>query len=673
MNEQNENFYLTSTPVNKLLLKFSIPCILAMLVSALYNIVDQIFIGNSVAGTAGIMATTLVFPFTVVALAFAQLIGDGCAALFSISLGSKDERTTKKCVGNSIVLIIVFSILLVLLGFIFMDPIMNLLGSSGYSETCQNFTRNYLKIILIGTPFYMFSSACASIIRADGSPLYSMISTIIGAIINLILDPILIFGFHMGVKGAAIATIVGQIVSAILCAIYFRKPKLLSFEKESFQMSKKVVGKTLQLGISSFITQVSIAIITVVANNVVGTIGGSHATDAGGALGIVFKIFAIVLAFSLGVVVGGQPIIGYNYGAKKYKRVLETYQYILISNIVIGSISFLLFEGCPKFIVSLFGGHASDLVFYQKYAVCAFRIYLGGILLCCIQKSSCIFLQSINKPYKAMVLSLMRDVILLVPGVCILGLCGNLYSMLWAGLIADIGSFIVTVIFVSVECRKIQSLNQKKKIVKSNPDHFVISLGREFGSGGKYIGEELAKRFSIKCYDKEILQKVSEDYSIDLNVLENVDEKQKSSFWYSFATNYAFDEKKVSPISVTDDLFLKQAKVIEEIASKENCIIIGRCSDYILQGRTNVIRLFVYASSINFKIERKKEFEHLDEKNAAKKIEAIDKERMEYYEYFTSQKWGDKSNYELCIDTSVVGVKETIDLLEQYIKNRIGL
>lgn len=672
MKEENENFYLTSTPVRKLLLKFSIPCILAMLVSALYNIVDQIFIGNSVAGTAGIMATTLVFPFTVVALALAQLIGDGCAALFSISLGEKNEKTTKKCVGNSIILVVVASILLIFLGFVFMDPILNLLGASGYNEVCQEFTRDYLTIILFGTPFYMFTSACSSIIRADGSPLYSMVSTIVGAVINLVLDPILIFKFEMGVQGAAIATIVGQIVSAILCAIYFRKPKLLTLGKESFQLDKKVVGKTLQLGISSFITQISIAIITVVANNVVGSIGGVNATDAGGALGIVFKIFAIVLAFSLGVAVGGQPIIGYNYGAKKYQRVLETYRYILISNIVIGLVSFLLFEFAPSMIVQLFGGHANDLQFYQEYAALSFRIYLGGILLCCIQKSSCIFLQSINKPYKAMILSLMRDVILLVPGVCILGLCGDLYSMLWAGPIADIGSFVVTVLLVSMECKKIRKLNTKVKVKNSSISHFVVSLSREFGSGGKYIGEELAKRFSIPCYDKELLQKVSDDYSIDIHMLESVDEKQKSSFWYSFATNYVFNSKHVSPVSAEDNLFLKQAKVIEDLASQEDCIIIGRCSDYILKGKKNVIRIFVYASDNDFKVARKKQYEHLSEKEAIQKIATVDKERKEYYEHFTSQKWGDKENYELCIDTSVIGVEKTIDLLEEYIRNRMN-
>lgn len=561
-----------------------------------------------------------------------------------------------------------------------MKPILSLLGVNGYDERCKLFTEQYYTIILCGTPFYMLLSAMASIIRASGAPGYSMISTIVGAVINLIFDPILIFVFDLGVQGAAIATIAGQIVSACLCAIYFRKPKLMKLTKESFLIDTKVLGKLLKLGISSFITQVSIAIITIVANNVVGTIGGENATDAGGALGIVFKIFAIVLAFSLGVAVGGQPIIGFNYGAKKYKRVLETYKLIVISNIIIGIISMLLFEFAPSYIVSLFGGHANNLEFYQEYACLAFRIYLGGILLCCIQKASCIYLQSIDKPYKAMTLSLMRDVILLVPGVCIFGLCGNLYTMLWAGPVADIGAFIVTVIFATVECRKISKL-AKENIEEDNinevktevKDNFVISIGREFGSGGRYIGQELAKRLNIKCYDNELLAKVSEDYNIDMEMLEKVDEKQKSSFWYSFATNYVFSkDSEVSPISADDNLFLKQARVIEELYNNgENSIIIGRCSDYILKDKENVIKIFIYSSDMDFKVNRKAKFENINAKTAEKKIKQVDKQRAEYYKHFTTQNWGDRDNYDICIDTSKLGVMQTIDILENYINKRI--
>lgn len=613
----------------------------------------------------------------------AQLIGDGCATLFSISLGAKDEKTSNKCVGNAIIAVIILSIFLVILGFVFMKPIFSILGVNGYDERCKVFTEQYYKIILCGVPFYMFASSMSSIIRASGAPTYSMISTVVGAVINLILDPILIFVFDLGIQGAAIATIVGQIISAILCTVYFRKPKLIKLNKDSFAVNTKVLGKLLKLGISSFITQVSIAIITIVANNVVGTIGGENATDAGGALGIVFKIFAIVLAFSLGVAVGGQPIIGFNYGAKQYKRVLESYKLILLANIVIGIISMLLFELVPNFIVSLFGGHANDLQFYQEYACLSFRIYLGGILLCCIQKSSCIFLQSIDKPYKAMILSLMRDVIILVPGVCILGLCGNLYSMLWAGPISDIGAFIVTIIFVTMEYNKINKLskennktvdnNKTNETVKDIQEKFVISIGREFGSGGKYIGQELAKRLNIKCYDNELLTKVSKDYNIDIETLEKADEKQKSSFWYGFATNYVFsDTNNVLPISADDNLFLKQAKIIEDLYNnKESSIIVGRCSDYILKDKLNVIKLFIYSSDMDYKINRKIKYENLSKVDAEKKIKKTDKQRAEYYKHFTTQTWGDRSNYDLCVDTSKIGVEKTIDILETYIRKRI--
>lgn len=273
----------------------------------------------------------------------------------------------------------------------------------------------------------------------------------------------------------------------------------------------------------------------------------------------------------------------------------------------------------------------------------------------------------------------MRDVILLVPGVCILGLCGNLYTMLWAGPISDIGAFIVTVIFATIECKKISKLAKENteetnnNIENKQSQNYVISIGREFGSGGKYIGQELAKRLNIKCYDNELLTKVSENYNIDMKMLEKVDEKQKSSFWYSFATNYVFSKTgEPSPISAEDNLFLKQAKVIENLYNNgENSIIIGRCSDYILKDNPNVIKIFIYSSDMEFKINRKIKFEKLNAETAEKKIKQIDKQRAEYYKHFTTQNWGDRDNYDICIDTSKIGVVQTIDILENYIKRRI--
>lgn len=645
-----------------------------MLVSALYNIVDQIFLGNSMAGQDGIMATTVVFPFTVVALALAQLVGDGCAALYSLSLGAKDNKTTKKCIGNSLVLSIIVGVLLLAIGYAAMNPILKLLGVSGYSETTQTFTSQYMTIILAGIPFYIFSSAMVSIIRADGSPKYSMLSTLIGAIINIILDPIFIFACNMGVQGAALATIIGQVVSAVICATYFRKMKLVTLDKDAFKPDFKVIGKTLRLGISSFITQIAIAIITIVANNVVGAIGGECSTDAGAALGIVFKVFAIVIAFCVGISVGAQPIIGYNYGAKKYERVLQAFKLVILCNIILGLIATVLFEAAPSIIVAIFG---KGNEFYKEYAILSFRIYLGGIMFCCLQKASCILLQSINKPYKALFLSLMRDVILLVPGVCLLGLLGNLHLMLWAGIVADIGAFIPTIIFVLVEMRKLKknsnlnvAISQENLNITSG--NYVITIGREFGSGGKYIGQELAKRLKINCYDNELIQKVAKDFNIDINLLNSVDEKQKSSFWYGFATNYVFSKDKTLPISPEDNLFLKQCSTIEDLYENENCIIIGRCADFILKNKPNVIKIFIYSQDTQFKVTRKMKLENCTEDEAKKRILEIDKQRSNYYNHFTSQIWGEKENYDLCVDTSDLGVNESINLIESYIKKYLN-
>ena len=572
---------------------------------------------------------------------------------------------------NVILLSIVFGVLLMVIGFAAESPILKILGVSGYSPTTQEFTKQYMTIILAGVPFYVFSSAMASVIRADGSPKYSMISTVIGAVINLILDPILIFACKMGVQGAAIATIAGQVVSAIVCAIYFRKMKLVKLQRDAFKPNFKVIGKTLRLGISSLITQAAIAIITIVANNVVGTIGGENATDAGAALGIVFKVFAIVIAFSLGISVGAQPIVGYNYGAKKYDRVLQAFKLVIICNVILGIIATILFEAAPGLIVAIFGKGSK---FYKDYAILSFRIYLGGIMFCCLQKASCILLQSINKPYKALILSLMRDVILLVPGVCLLGLLGNLKLMLWAGIIADIGAFIPTIIFVLIEMRKLK----KQSNVATSQDaadrasgNYVITIGREFGSGGKYIGQELAKRLKINCYDNELIAKVAKDFNIDIELLKSVDEKQKSSFWYGFASNYVFENEKLLPISPEDSLFLKQCNTIENLYETENCIVVGRCADFILKDRPNVIKIFVYASDTQFKIDRKVKHDNCTEKEAIEKIKTIDKQRADYYKHFTSRNWGDKENYDLCLDTSEIGVEQSIDIIEKYVKDFI--
>lgn len=318
-----------------------------------------------------------------------------------------------------------------------------------------------MEVILIGIPFYIFASGMNAAIRADGSPAYSMFSTVIGAVLNLILDPVAIFVFHMGVRGAAIATVIGQAASCFVTILYFRKPKSFRFSKTSFLPDWRLLGQIGQLGISSFITQIAIVIVMSVSNNMIGLAGPKSIYGADiplSVVGIVMKVFGIVIAFSVGIAVGGQPVAGYNYGAGNFKRVFDTYRHIIAANAVVGIIATLLFEFCPQAIVSLFGSESS---LYNEYADMCFRIFLGGILLCCVQKASSIFLQSIGKPVKATVLSLSRDVIFLVPGVILLSMAFGVTGMLWAAPIADVLSLILTIILVSHEYKCLKRMEVK--------------------------------------------------------------------------------------------------------------------------------------------------------------------------------------------------------------------
>lgn len=673
---KNEDFYLAKTPIKKLLMKFSIPCVLAMLVSALYSIVDQIFIGMKLS-EPGIYATTVVYPFTVLALAIALLIGDGCASLFSISLGSKDTKTGNKSVAQSITSSAIIGVLLALLGLILKEPILQLCGVTPDSHALAV---EYFNIILIGLPFYIITSTLSSIIRADGSPKYSMMATLTGAIINLILDPIMILVFKWGMTGAALATIIGQIASAIMSLVYFKRTKLIKFDKESFKPSFKIFGKVCKLGISSFITQIAIVIVIIVSNTVIRAINDPvlGVSGPGSVLGVVFKIYGIVIAFSVGVSVGGQPIIGYNYGAKNYKRVFETFKYVVFVNIIVGLISTILFMACPIIFAKMFS--ISD--YLLDFAAKSFRIYLGAILLCCVQKACCIFLQSINKPYKSMICSLMRDVVFLIPGICILGLCFGLEAFLWAGIITDVLAFTLTGIIVIAEYRKLMRTNkvEVKEVETVNVEdisvaesfNYAITIGREFGSGGKYIAQELAKRFNIKCYDNELLAMLAKDTNIDIKTLEKIDENEKSSFWYGFATNTVFAEGN-AVASADDALFLAQSKIIENLNKEAPCVIVGRCSDVVLRNNPKLISIFVYSSDKEFKIERKMKFENTSREETIKNIETIDKHRANYYSRYTGRVWGNRENYEISIDTSKIGVEEAVNILEHYIKQRLNM
>ncbi len=456
MNEYKDaNRFLAEQPVLKLMLKYATPAVISMLISALYNMVDQIYIGRGI-GTIANGATNVVYPITVIALAFALLIGNGCAAYFSISQGKKEYDAAKKSVGCAVVLVIFVSIFIAVMYAIFREPI---LASFGATKNNIGYAREYYKYIIIGIPFFMIDSTLNSIIRADGSPKYAMTATCVGCVINIILDPIAIFVLDWGMMGAALATVTGQIVSGSMALIYLTRTKSFKLDRNSFIPDRKILGRMLPLGMSSFITQSSIVLVMATVNNTLVKYGAlSHYGEdiPLTVLGVVMKVNSIVIAFSVGIGVGLQPIIGYNYGAGKTSRIKEIFKKMLTVEAIIGAVALTAFQVFPLQIISIFG---SGDVLYNEFAVMTMRIYLCGTVLFCMQRGCSLFLQAMGKPIMSASMTMLRELALHIPLTLILPLAMGLDGLLWASPISDVVSFTAAVICALSVVRKLKPDN----------------------------------------------------------------------------------------------------------------------------------------------------------------------------------------------------------------------
>lgn len=440
-------------PIGRLIVKFAVPCVISLLVNSLYNIVDQIFIGWGV-GYLGNGATNVVFPITIIALALSMMIGDGGAAYLSLKLGEGDVASAKKGVGNAIVMVTAVSILLLVVFLIFIDPILTLFGAT---EALRPYALEYGYIIGIGLPFTMIPTALNSMIRADGSPKYAMFSVVLGAVINTVFDPIFIFVLHMGVQGAAIATVMGQVASFVVSIIYITRFKTFHFDKVMFRLKRRVCQNILTLGISSFITQIAITIVMALTNNLLAAYGAASVYGPEiplTAMGIVMKVNQILISILVGIATGAQPIIGYNYGAKNFERVKKAFDIALVASEIVSVIAFLVFQFAPMSVVSVFG---SEEGLYNEFAVMSFRIFLMLCPLAGFQTVAAIYLQAIGKPVKSAILSLSRQIIFFVPTIIILPLFLGVTGVLWTGPVADGLAFVLALGLILYERKQLKT------------------------------------------------------------------------------------------------------------------------------------------------------------------------------------------------------------------------
>ena len=661
--EVEENI-LGKEKIGKLMRKFSIPCIISMLVNSLYNIVDQIFIGWGV-GYLGNGATNIVFPLNMICLAFALMIGDGTSAYLSLKLGEKKKDEAKRGVANGILTSILISIVFFVVILALLPQLLNLFGCT---EALRPYALDYGFIIATGLPFMMVGTTLNSVIRADGSPKYSMVSMVSGALLNTILDPIFIFVFNMGVKGAAIATIVSQVLTFILNICYIKRFKSVKLDKKDFKLNGKAVGKLLSLGISSFITQMSIVFVMAVENNMLKKCGAN--SDFGSeipitVLGIVMKISQILNSIILGIAVGAQPIIGYNYGAGKNDRVKETLKKVLGLSIIVSTIAFILFQTIPDKLIAIFGSGEEK---YIEFACLAFRTYLMLCIFNGVQIPSGIFFQAIGKSAISAILSISRQIVLLIPAMIILGNIFGVHGVLSAGPIADGIAFMIALILIIREVRKLGKRSQESQVLESDTvveakseNKIVVTVSREYGSGGRYVAKLLSEKLGVKFYDKEIVTKLAEETGLSEEYIEENEQKR--------GILSTLENDQVTGLSSKDELFIKETELIKKLARKDSCVIVGRCADFILKNNRNVVKVFVY-SDMEDKIKRATKFYGLNKEKAEKEIKNIDKQRANHYKYYTEREWKEYSNYDICINSDTFGVEKSADIIYDMIQNR---
>ena len=657
-----ETKQLGEQPIKKLLLKFSVPCVMGLLIGALYNIVDQIFIGNSSLGYLGNAATGVSFPVICIANAFAWCIGDGAAAFLSICAGRKDSESAHKCVGTGIVSTAIISIILAIICLVFCEPLMSLFGAS---DATLQLACDYFKIVACFFPAYLMFNVMNSMIRADGSPTYAMIALLLGAVINIALDPLFIFVLDWGIQGAAFATVIGQVLSFVICVIYFRKTKSFKLKKSSFRIDYPVLKNLIVLGGSTFIVQVSMVVMTLLCNMMLFKYGALSKFGSDipiSVFSIQTKIYTIVGNIACGIALGGQPILGYNYGARKMERVKECYKYILLSSLTVGILATIVFVAYPQIIIGIFGKQ-NEL--YMEFAVISFKIFLSCSFITAFIKISSIFFQAIGKPVQAMIASVLRDMVCFV--VFTISLCiffeskapGNgIYGILFASPLSDlVAGTVITILTIKfLRSLKEVSVNttESASIASTHPG-IIVTIARQHGTCGKQIGKLLAEKLEIPFYCKELTAIVARDSGLAEDFLSS-DYEQEEKLLYNLYLSTNVGQQSV----------IAQEKILRKIADKGSCVIVGRAANHVLWNYENVLKVFLYAPE-EYRIKNIQKMYGDSKEEAYQHMRRSDKARAAYYQNVSGYEWKNFGNYNLCIDASV-GNEAVLDVIINYIE-----
>ena len=656
--------YLGTERTGKLLLKFAVPCIFSLIISCLYNIVDQIFVGNGV-GYLGNAATGVIFPITVIGWGVSLFFGDGAAASLSVSLGKNETENIHRSVGNSILFSFLGGLAIILVSYGCGDGLLRLIGAT---DANLSLAHDYGFIIYAMMPLALVQNTLASIIRADGSPKYAMGAMLVGAVLNIIGDPLAIFVLEMGIQGAAYATILGQFVSFCICAAYLTRSKTFRISLASFRPDFKLLKQVMALGASSFLTQLSIVVITIVNNILLVKYGAlsPYGEDIPlAAFVVIMKLFQIVLNIAIGIAAGAQPIVGYNYGAKKFDRVQELLKLMIKWTVIVCLICTVLFQAFPRALIRMFGAAgtqgaaAMDPELYLQFAVPCLRIYLSLILFTCVQKVCAIFLQSIGHAKAAVPLSFLRDVLLIVFSVVVPVFAG-VTGIFWGAPIADVLAIAVTAVVMLRLWKQLKAENgqpaQTQSVLKPSRPGVVITIAREHGTAGKRVGQLVAEKLGIPCYYKEMTALAAQESGLAREFISSINSDENAVMRELYLSTSAVQQAVIA-----------QEKAINMIADAGSCVIVGRAADYVLRNRKNVVRIFIHAPK-EYRVKKVMEMYGDTEQEGRKSIARSDSARGSYYKSISGCTWGDPHQYELSVDSSI-GPEKTAELICGYVSH----
>lgn len=656
---KNNNDLFTTMPVGKAVAKLAIPTVVSQIIVILYSLADTFFIGQ-IGDPNQLAALSITFPIYTLLTAVANLFGIGANSVISRSMGQNDEETAKKassfCFWGSIVVTAVLAIILA----VFMKPILLFFGAD---EFTLGFTADYLFwVFVIGGIPTVGGLSLGHLVRSVGKTKEAGIGLTIGGIMNIILDPIFIFIFNMDVAGAAVATMISNTISMIyflIILLNIRKTTILTLSPKYFSMNKNVSWATLSVGFPAAISVLLVSVSISLLNGLLLTHEGGNILSA--AYGVTSKCGTIALHISIGIAQGVMPLIGYSYGAKNHKRVHEVCRLSFIILWIFSVLFLLIVQLIPETIVRIFTPDIQTIeagsIFMRCWSWCVIGMSLFNMY-------NSIF-QAVGKWKTSLTLAILRLGIIFSVLCFVLDYIFGVRGLMWVQAITDTLSYFIAMMLYNRFKKSISKEFNVKTPVLEHTSNRIIAISREFGSGGRTIGKEVAAKLNIPCYDSELIEKISIESGFAKEYIEKYGEYALSDKLYENAVTGRGRDGQSS----MDKIWLAQKKVITDLAKKEPCVIVGRCADYILRDTADCLTVFIHASDEK-RAERIVSVYGQREESPAQRLHDKDNKRRAYYELYTDTQWGVVDNYEICLDSGKIGIDCCVNIIVDLYKNK---